>query len=299
MGDRFADNDAVRVAWFAVQLTHDKDPVQWVSRMDKQFNLQPVTMVRIKQWFSHYARDRKAQSAFFKKYGQPLVAGLKNDEKIALMNTLRHPHRMDAEAVTVLRAVRTDGMDDPALRNLANFAALYEPEDTVLRYIGKIKDPIFAARTRFDYYYARSHRNGPNQLKALAEIPALRKAPEHAQDIVWPHATLMQWQGKLDEAIKLYQAANKQPQSTWAVIECLGTLKRYDQAIKLTQELESVGGTVASAACLKAADIYRTTGEKAKEVQQLRLVLRRYPKSTQSSDAHGRLESYGVKLIGG
>ena len=106
-------------------------------------------------------------------------------------------------------------------------------------------------------------------------------------------------QGKLDEAIKLYQAANRQPESSWAVLNCLERLKRYDQAIKLTRELESLGGDVAPAACLRAADIYRTSGEKAKEVQQLQLVLRRYPKKNQSSTAHGRLESYGVKLIGG
>ena len=81
----------------------------------------------------------------------------------------------------------------------------------MLRYIGKIKDPTFAARTRFDYYYARAQHNGDFQQKALAEVPVLQKAPEHAQEIVWGRATLTQWQGRLEEAIKLYQAANKQP----------------------------------------------------------------------------------------
>ncbi|MBT3199971.1 MAG: tetratricopeptide repeat protein [Phycisphaerales bacterium] len=299
LGARFTDNDPLRVAWFNVLLIHEKDSVKWAERMEKQFKLQPVTIKRVQAWLGYYSRAAKARSAFFAKYGQPLVAGLKNAEKMALMNLLRHPHRMDTEAVAVLRTVRTDGMDDGAVRELAMFAAMYETEETVLRYIGKIKDRTFAARVRFDYYYARSHRNGPFQEKALAEIPVLRKSPKHAQDIVWSHATLMQWQGKLPEAIKLYQAANRQPQSTWAVIDCLVTLKQYDKAIKLTRELESLGAAVASAACLKAADIYRSSGNKGKEVQQLQLVLRRYPKSSESSKAHGRLETYGVKLIGG
>ena len=47
------------------------------------------------------------------------------------------------------------------------------------------------------------------------------------------------------------------------------------------------------------ADIYRISGDKGKEVTQLRSVLRRYPKSGESSEAHNRLESYGVALIGG
>ncbi len=299
MGDRFPENDSLRVAWFSVRLAHDKNVPRWAEQMETQFKLKPVTLDRVKQWFGHYARDPKARSAFFAKFGQPLVAGLKNEEKIALMGGLRHPHGMHDEAVAVLRTVRTDGMDDAALRGLANFAAYYEGEETVLRYIGKIKDPTFAARTRFDYYYARAHNNGDFQQKALAEAPVLQKAPEHAQEIVWARATLTQWQGQLDQAIKLYQAANKQPDSSWAVIGCLISLKRYDQAIKLTQELETLGGDVAASACLKAADIYRAGEDKAKEVQQLQLVLRRYPKSGQSSQAHERLESYGVKLIGG
>jgi hypothetical protein len=76
-------------------------------------------------------------------------------------------------------------------------------------------------------------------------------------------------------------------------------LKQYPQAIKTVQELESVGGAVASKASLRIADIYRASGDKGKEVQQLRMVLKRYPKSGESSEAHNRLESYGVALSGG
>jgi tetratricopeptide (TPR) repeat protein len=182
---------------------------------------------------------------------------------------------------------------------LASFAAIYEGEDSFLRIIGKIKNSTAASRARFDFYYHQGRNNGDYQKKALAEVPVLSKSPDHAQDVVWPHAVLRQWQGEYQEAIKLYQASNRQPNSTWAVIDCRVALEQYDQAIKLTRELESLGGDVAASACLKAADIYRTSGDKAKEVQQLQLVLRRYPKSGQSSQAHNRLEGYGVKIIGG
>jgi len=65
------------------------------------------------------------------------------------------------------------------------------------------------------------------------------------------------------------------------------------------QGLQMVGGGTASRACLKIADIYKISGNKGKEIEQLRLVLRRYPKSGESSTAHQRLEGYGVKLVGG
>jgi len=267
--------------------------------METQFKLKSVAVDRVKQWLTWYARDRKARADFYAKYGQPLVGSLMTTDKISLMGHLRHPHGMHDEAQAVLQTVRTDGLDDAALKSLASFAAIYQGEDAFLRYIAKIKDSLFANRARFDFYYRLSPRNGEMQKKALAELPTLRKSPEHAQQIVWPNATLLQWQGQYEEAIKLYQLANQQPKSTWAVIDCRVALKQIDQAIKLTRELEALGGSVAATACLKAADIYRSSGDKKKEVQQLQLVLRRYPKSGQSSQAHDRLESYGVKIIGG
>ena len=57
--------------------------------------------------------------------------------------------------------------------------------------------------------------------------------------------------------------------------------------------------TVASQAGFRVADIYRISGDKAREVGQLRTVLRRYPKTKESAAAHDRLESYGVALVGG
>ncbi len=299
MGDRFTDNEAVRVLWFNTQLAHEQDAQKWYERMEKQFLLKPVTMNRVRDWLGHFNRLRKLQSAFFAKHGEPLLAGLKNEEKISLMSRLRSPLSMHDEAQAVLRTVRTDGLNDEMLKSLAGFAAIYQGEDAFLRYVAKIKEPLFAARTRFDFYFSKSHRNGEMQEKALAELPVLQKSPDHAQAVVWPHANLMQWKGEYQEAIKLYKTANRQPESTFAIISCHMSLKQWDQSIKLTRELETLGGATAATACLLAADIYQSAKDKKKEVQQLQLVLRRYPKSSQSSTAHGRLESYGVKIIGG
>jgi len=299
MGDRFVENDTLRVTWFNLRLAHDKDVASWAKRMDMQFKLMPVTIQRVKDWLGFYNAYPNLRSVFFKTHGEPLVAGLKTEEQLQLLQFLRYPMGMRDEALMVLRAIRTQGMDDSGLRNYANYIAEYEGEDAFLLAVGKIQDKLLAARTRFDFYFARSHRNRENQDKALAEVPALAKSPEHAQDIVWSHATLMQWQGQYEQAIKLYASANRQPQTTWAIIDCRIAMKDYAKAIELTNELQAVGGDTAAEACLKAANIYLASGDKAKEVQQLQLVLRRYPSTRQSSESHGRLEKYGVKLIGG
>jgi len=299
MGDRFKDNDALRVRWFNLRLLHNRDMDAWLKRMDEQFRLEPVTVGRVKQWLGFYNRYPTAQLAFFETHGKPLLESLGNQEKLDFAQHLHHPLRMDDAAGTVVRAIRTDGMDDEQLRTFANFAVRYEGEEAFLRVVGRMDDKALAARTRFDFYHRNGSRNGEFQDKALAEVSLLSQSPDHADAIVWPHAELQRWKGNYEEAIKLYRQANREPQSTWEIIDCRVALKEFAKAVELCKQLESVGGNVAARACLRAADIHRIAGDRAKEVQQLQLVLRRYPKSGESSDAHNRLESYGVKLIGG
>ncbi|MGB1889069.1 MAG: tetratricopeptide repeat protein, partial [Akkermansiaceae bacterium] len=299
MGDRFVENDALRKQWSDVLLLGDKDSAAWKARMDKQFSQQPATMKRILTWCDYYKVDREMSSEFFAEKSKPLLGGMKTEEKMSLMNSLRHPLGMHDEAQSVMRSIRTEGLSDEDLARYGAFVGNYEPEETVLRYFARIKDKSMAAKARFDYYSQRSHRNPPNMEKALAEIPILLKDPKYAAGLVMRRAQFQQNLGRFEEAIKSYNAANEQPSSTWGVTDCLVALKQYGKAVQVVQQLESVGGKTASQAGLKIAEIYRISGDKGKEVTQLRLVLKRYPKSGQSSEAHNRLESYGVALIGG
>lgn len=293
------DNDVLRKQWCDVLLVSDKDAPAWKVRMDKQFAQQPATMKRILTWCDYYKVDPKMRSVFFAEQSKTLVAGMKSDEKMALMNSLRHPLGMHDEAQSVMRSVRTEGLSDEQMVGYGSFVGNYEPEETVLRYFARIKDKAMGSKARYDYYNQRSHRNPPNMEKALVEIEILLKDPKYAAGLVMRRANFQQSLGRFEESIKSYRSANEQPASTWGVTDCLVALKQYGKAVQAVQQLESVGGNDASQACLKIADIYKISGDKGKEVTQLRLVLKRYPKSAQSSEAHNRLESYGVALIGG
>jgi len=302
MGTRFADNDDLRKQWCDAQLVHEKDPKRWLDRIKQQYATKPASVERALQFCHYLGRDKKMQSAFFEQTLQPMVAGLNNDERIGLMKKLGSSHyRMEEQAQMVMRTVKTQGMKDDQLLDFANACSGYITEEEVMRYYARLSDPLLATKARFDYYNARSHRNKPYSEKALAEIPALRKSPKYASaELSWREAELLQTVGRYEEAIKAYNAANRQPDSTWRVTDCLVALKNYPKAIENVRQLESVGGPTAAQACLRIADIYRTAGDKSREVDQLRLVLKRYPKSGQpQSEAHNRLESYGVALIGG
>ena len=299
MGDRFGENDALRKQWIDAQFIHEKNEESWLARMEKQFKSKTADLNRVLQWCEYYKPNPEQQSAFFARESKPFLAGLKTDEKMKLMNRLRHPLGMHEEAQTVMRSVSPNGLSDEELRTYADFVALYEPEETVLRYYARMKDKLLAAKARFDYYKARSHRNAPTMEKALSEIPALRKSPDYAGvELSWAEGDLQRGLGNYEEAIKAYQVANKQPQTTWAVADCLVSLKNYPKAIETVRALRSVASE-APKADLYVANVYRTAGDKGREVDQLRLVLKQYPKSGESSEAHRRLESYGVALVGG
>jgi len=299
LGDRFTDNDDLRRLWCDATLVHEKDPAGWQARMEKQFALKPATIARVLQWCGYLKPDPAYRAAFFAKQTKPMLASMKPAELMELMANLQHPHQMHEEAQLVMRAVRTDAMTDEEIKRYAMLVANYQTEEEVMRHLARIKDKLFATKARFDYYLSRSHRNPPFMEKALAEIPELLKSPQYADGLTWTKATLLQGLGRHEEAIEAFRAANKQPDSTWEIAQCLRAMKQFDQAISTISELESLGGPIASRASLEVANIYLSAGDKAKEIGQLRTVLRRYPKTGESGAAHDRLEAYGVALVGG
>lgn len=299
LGDRFTDTDDLRRLWCDATLVHEKDPAGWQARMEKQFAVKPATIARVLQWCGYLKPDPTYRSAFFAKQTKPLLASMKPVELMELMANLQHPHQMHEEAQLVMRAVRTDGMTDEEIKRFAMLAANYQTEEEVLRHLARIKDKLYATKARFDYFLSRSRRNPPYMEKALAEIPELLKSPQYADGLTWTKATLLQGLGRHEEAIEAFRAANKQPESTWEIAQCLRAMKQFDQAISTISELESLGGPIASRASLEVANIHLSAGDKAKEVGQLRTVLRRYPKTGESATAHDRLEAYGVALVGG
>ncbi len=299
-GDRFPENDPLRKLASDVQLGADGNNEAWRARMEKQFARVPATLDRVLTWCEWYRANPAAANEFFVKHGRPLAAGVTDiGKRVALIARLQKLG-LNEESVAALRATRLDGLTDQDLVALAGVAAASEPEEGVMRYYARIKDPLIAAKGRFDYYNARTHKNQPFMEKALAEVASLEKSTKYAgPDLAWAKANLLRGLGRYEEAIKVYREVNRQPDSTWAIADCLVALKMYPEAVKTVSELEAVGGGVAPQAALKAADIYRAAGEKGAEVKQLRTVLKRYPKSGQSSEAHNRLESYGVPLVGG
>jgi RNA polymerase sigma-70 factor (ECF subfamily) len=84
-----------------------------------------------------------------------------------------------------------------------------------------------------------------------------------------------------------------------ALEKCLAKLGKLEPAVAQLREVENFFTDVAPEAALRTAYLYRDAGIKEKYVRSLRGVLKRYPKSGESSQAHQRLEEMGLPIGGG
>lgn len=265
---------------------------KWHERIDALFASSPVSLERVKKYMEVYNYDRKVRLSFFQKNAQPIVNSMKDfKEKIDFANFL-NSKRMKEEASIIANAITPGGLKDNELVSLLNFFAVGTDRYNLIW--SKIKDQFVAANARLDQYWR--HRK---YQECLIDIAVLKKSPKYAQKVVWMEAECLQYTQQYEKAIKAFRAANRQPDSTWRVTDCQMGMEQYEDAIRTVTGLQMVGGDTASRATYKIADIYKLMGKKGKEIDQLRLVLRRHPGTRESSGAHQRLERYGVKLIGG
>lgn len=300
LGTKLPENDDLRKIWCDAMLIHEKDPKLWRERMDKQFDSKPKDMPRVLKW-AGWLGDKKQRASFFATHGRPMISSMDLKQRIDLMNRLWHPLGLHEDILSLLRTFKLQDATDEQINQIAGMASRLQTEEEVIRYFARMKDKEYAIKCRFDYYSAKAGwRDKDAMEKALAQVPTLKKIPKYATvALTWREAELLQGLGRYEEAIKAYRTANKQPDSTWRVTDCFQFMKNWPKAIETARGLETIQATAPQAA-LRIADIYRAAGDKGREVDQLRLILIRYPKSGRwQSEAHNRLESYGVALKGG
>ena len=79
----------------------------------------------------------------------------------------------------------------------------------------------------------------------------------------------------------------------------MAKLGKLEPAVSQLREVENFFKDRAPEAALAASYLYRDAGQKEKYVRSLRGVLKKYPKSGESSQAHQRLEEMGLPIGGG
>ncbi len=105
--------------------------------------------------------------------------------------------------------------------------------------------------------------------------------------------------GQYDEAIKTYQNVSDPPHSLWELVTCYQRKKDSQAALKQLIEIENAFPDHGPRAAWARASYQHSLGNKAQAVKEGRYIMKKYPKSGESSYAHQLLEKYGIETGGG
>jgi len=150
-----------------------------------------------------------------------------------------------------------------------------------------------------EYEIGEQSGDWPAALKTLDKIEgmnnpaALARARELRANIYHQHTR------EYAKAIEVYRTIAKPPGTLWNIQDCYRKLGKTPEAINTLDEIAGMFDSDAPKAVFTKAEYYRADGEHKLAVALYRQILQRFKKSGQSSQAHQRLEDYGIKTGGG
>lgn len=273
-------------------LAYENDPKKWVGRLDKQFeNYQKEgNYSRVIRFIAYYQAQKDKVQEY---YGKLSFDKMNNGQVIALMRILLDHGAYQEMGRNVFSHIKLPDLAENERYNLERYM-WHKDEQLVLRLCESFADKELGRMEQLRYYHWR--RNTEKGLKLTEEMT---KAPNFAKESFWLKAEMLHWLKKWPEAIASYQSADNPPTNIWRISECYMGMGKRDSAIGQLRELENFFKDQAPAAALRIAYIYRDTGDKEKYIAGLRGIMKKYPKSGESSTAHIELEKLGIKIGGG
>lgn len=285
---------------------YERDPAAWAQRLDKQFadHQKQGDVARIVRWIGLFATDKAKTDEYYRKLD---FAKMSNAEIAALVYAVLLNGGDPALAANTFGKLRLAEMPDDEKQALCNWMRdrynLPGTRDLAIRACLGFNDANRGKMALLRYYHWRAqqaHVRTPADLTdGLALAAETQKVPDAAKEAFLLGGNLLQIATKYEEAIKAYQQADSPPQTLFWISECLAALGKLEPAVSQLREIENFFKDQASVAALRIAYLYRDAGIKEKYVRSLRGVLKKYPKSGESSQAHQRLEEMGLPIGGG
>lgn len=291
MEGKFADWDDFQIDLAAYRRVYEADTGKWIDRLDRQFrNHQKAgDFGRIVKWIHLYATQKPKVQEYYAKLD---FAKMTNRQIQDLMRILFDKVGDAAMARNVFGKIRLDQLNDTEKSGLAR--SLWDNnEDALIETACRSmtdKDRGLMDLLRY-YEYRRNAGKGLPLANDAVKIPAV------AKEAFWLKANLLYHAGKFADAIGAYQAADNPPHNLWRIVECQLALQKRDAALAQLREIENFFVDQAPAAALRIAYLFQS--DKTQFVKLLRGVMKKYPKSGQSSTAHRELEALGVPIGGG
>jgi len=295
-GKRPADDDFVKDNADFRRAADGKQDA-WFARLDKQFEAYQKTedYARVAKWIVFYREYPAKVNDYYAKLN---FAKMSNDLIRKLMEDLFDVSTARAIARNLFFKLKFNEMKDPEKVSLARFF-WHRDEELVVETCNRMddKDLGHMEELRFWFEYRGDANKKAERGLPLADMCTV--VTVYAREAYWIKAGLLRGIGKLEEAIQAYQMTDDPPRNLFAIAECLVGLGRVDPAVGQLQEIENFFEREAPEAGLRVAHVYRGAGRREQYVAGLRDVMKKYPRSGQSSAAHQELEALGIKIGGG
>jgi TolA-binding protein len=292
MDGKFADWDEYQLNIAALRLAYEKDLKKWMERLDKQFtaNQKPGDNARVTQWIRHY-REHKGKVAEY--YGKVDFAKMPNAQLIALMKAAYDDVGDAAMGRSVFNRLPLNQLSDAEKSGLARYFWSKSP-DMVKDICMTMQDKELGQMELLRFYASdKDAKNG------LPIADGLTKSPTYSAEATQVKADLLYETKQYDKAIAAYQMCDNPPNNLWKIADCYEKLGKLEQAIGQLREVENFFKQHNAEAALRVAHVYRRANQRDQFIAALRAVLKKYPKSGQSSSAHQELEKLGVRIGGG
>ncbi len=284
------DNDGYQLTLLNWQFDLDKNVSVWTQGVEKQFQMKfkPGDYGRVMQWMGILKKSQKKVDEYYQKLDLAKMTHGQIGDLISFLYSIdRKPQGRNA-----LRHVKYDKLTDDEIEGMAG--RFHRLDGALVKEICmRMKDKD---RARNHYMgYCHWSRNAAEGLPYASE---LTKVDKYAKRAWWVKADFLHWTKKHKEAITAYRMADNPPGNLWQISYCQAALKEYPAAIAQLREIENFFEDQRSRAAFEVANVYNRAGDKKRYIASLRAVLKKYPKSGQSSEAHQRLEKLGVRIGG-
>ena len=289
---KFGDWDEYQISLAALRLAHEKDTPKWIERLDKQFtgHQKPGDNARVTQWIRLY-REHKNKVAEY--YGKFDFARMNAAQLITLMKTAYDDVGDAQMGRSVFQRLPLSQLPDAEKVNLARY--FWAKSFDIGRDLCQMLQDKELGQMELLRYYA-GEKDAKNGLP-LAE--AMAKSPTYSAEALTIKADLLYATKQYEKAIPAYQMCDNPPDNLWKIADCYEKLGKLEQAIGQLREVENFFKQYNAEAALRIAHVYRRANQRDQFIAALRAVLKKYPKSGQSSAAHQELEKLGVRIGGG
>ena len=283
---------------------YERDDAAWMKRLDKQFAdlQQEGDTGRILRWIGLFATHPAKQEAYYHKLD---FAKMSYQQILAAMSVVADSRGSQSLVANMMDKLRIGEMSDAEKQAVCAWmqsrSGVPGSREFAIRVFGMFSDATLGKLGLLRYYHWRCHhaRATGDLEEGLSLAAELQKVPDTAKEAYLLGGNLLQWSRQYEEAIKAYQQADSPPGTLYSISDCCAALGKLEPAVSQLREIENFFKDQSAVAALKIAYLYRDAGIKEKYVRSLRGVLKKYPKSGESSQAHQRLEEMGLRIGGG